>query len=110
MSPRCEPHGHCTGISDQRREDNYALLVAMASSLATVSGASGNDADSLIGGLEAGGIRSRTREARPVDEALRQAGFAQTRIVRQQAHALVVALDRDDTAVAEHFYHAKILD
>jgi hypothetical protein len=50
------------------------------------------------------------RKTEMVHEALGEASLAQTGIVRPKAHSLVIARDRDDAAVAEHFDYAEVID
>ena len=50
------------------------------------------------------------RKARAVDEALGQAGFAQTGVVRPEAEPLVIARDGNDSSIAEHLGDAEIVD
>src|SRR5437762_10511893 len=53
---------------------------------------------------------SGTRETLSTEESLVQAGFPQRGVVRPETKALVVARDRDDAAIAQHFGDTKIID
>ena len=53
---------------------------------------------------------SEVRKAPAVKETLGYAGFAELRIVRPEAYALVVARDCDDAAIVQDMGHPEIID
>src|SRR5947207_10868156 len=48
-------------------------------------------------------------KARAMKKALGQAGFAQARVVRPEAEALVIARDGNDAAILQNFGHAEVI-